>query len=68
MSFLDDGVILYAPTTNSRRQNFTLAHELGHWIVEQTKDFRLDCRPSDPPALLESVCDQIAQRFCYPTP
>ncbi|WP_431246918.1 ImmA/IrrE family metallo-endopeptidase [Leifsonia xyli] len=67
MSFLDDGVILYAPTPNSRRQNFTLAHELGHWIVERdTGLFDWIADQSDPSALLESVCDQIAQRLLLP--
>ena len=31
VSYLDDGVVLYAPSQWSKRQNFTLAHELGHW-------------------------------------
>lgn len=67
MSFLEDGVILYAPTPNSRRQNFTLAHELGHWIVEQDQGlFDWIADQSDPSALLESVCDQIAQRLLLP--
>ncbi|GAA2969641.1 ImmA/IrrE family metallo-endopeptidase [Microbacterium schleiferi] len=67
MSFLDDGVVLYAPTPNSRRQNFTLAHELGHWIVEQDQGlFDWIADQSDPPALLETVCDQIAQRLLLP--
>lgn len=67
MSFLEDGVILYAPTPNSRRQNFTLAHEFGHWVVE--KDERLFdwiADQSDPAALIETVCDQIAQRLLLP--
>ena len=67
MSFLEDGLILYAPTPNSRRQNFTLAHELGHWVVEQDQGlFDWIADQSDPPALLETVCDQIAQRFLLP--
>jgi len=67
MSFLEDRVILYAPTPNSRRQNFTLAHELGHWIVEQDEGlFDWIADQSDPPALLETVCDQIAQRLLLP--
>lgn len=67
MSFLDDGVILYAPTPNSRRQNFTLAHELGHWIVERDQGlFDWIADQSDPAALLETVCDQIAQRLLLP--
>ncbi|MGN7858942.1 ImmA/IrrE family metallo-endopeptidase [Microbacterium sp. 22303] len=67
MSFLEDGVILYAPTPNSRRQNFTLAHELGHWVVEQDQGlFDWIADQADPPALLETVCDHIAQRLLLP--
>ncbi|WP_442880755.1 ImmA/IrrE family metallo-endopeptidase [Aeromicrobium sp.] len=66
-SFLDDGVILYAPSLNSRRQNFTLGHELGHWLVEQLDDV-LDwiADQRDPSAVVESVCDRIAQRLLLP--
>jgi len=67
VSFLQDGVILYAPTPNSRRENFTLAHELGHWLVERTDgfyDWLAD--QHDPPRVLETVCDRIAQRLLLP--
>lgn len=64
LSFLKDGVILYAPTGNSRRENFTLAHELGHWLVEQVPaifDWLFD--QPDPAKALETLCDRIAQRL-----
>lgn len=67
MSFLSDGVILYAPTATSRRETFTLAHELGHWLVEQTDevyDWLAD--QDDPARLLETVCDHIARRLLVP--
>lgn len=67
LSFLQDGVILYAPTPYSRRENFTLAHELGHWLVEQAEelyDWLAD--QGDPPRMLETVCDRIAQRLLLP--
>lgn len=67
VSFLQDGVILYAPTPHSRRDNFTLAHELGHWLVEQVDeiyDWLAD--QDDPPRLLETVCDRIAQHLLLP--
>jgi hypothetical protein len=67
MSFLQDGVILYAPTPFSRRENFTLAHELGHWLVEQVDelyDWLADQR--DPARMLETLCDRIAQRLLLP--
>jgi hypothetical protein len=67
VSFLEDGVILYAPTPTSRRQNFTLAHELGHWLVEQADgvyDWLAD--QDDAGRILESLCDRIAQRLLLP--
>jgi len=67
VSFLQEGVVLYAPTANSRRENFTLAHELGHWLVEQTPgayDWIAD--QVDAGRILETVCDGIAQRLLIP--
>jgi hypothetical protein len=67
MSFLEDGIILYAPTPNSRRQNFTLMHELGHWIVEKDQAlFDWIADQEDPAVLLETICDRIAQRLLLP--
>lgn len=67
MSFLQDGVILYAPTPWSRRENFTLAHELGHWLVDQAPDVYDWLADQDEPGrLLETVCDRIAQRLLLP--
>lgn len=67
MSFLRDGVILFAPSPQSRRQNFTLAHELGHWLVIQAEavfDWVGDQENS--PRVLETLCDRIAQRLLLP--
>jgi len=66
VSFLDDGVILYRPTGN-RRQFFTLAHELGHWLVDQTDEvYDLLGRERESAKLLETVCDRIAQQLLLP--
>lgn len=67
MSFLDDGVILYAPTGN-RRENFTLAHELGHWLLDQTESIYdwLAAQP-EPAVARETLCDRIAQRLLLPS-
>jgi hypothetical protein len=66
MSFLKDGVMLYAPSEN-RRQNFTLAHELGHWIVNRDVGlFDWISDQDDAPVLLETVCDRLAQRLILP--
>ena len=67
MSFLEDGVILYAPTPYSRRENFTLAHELGHWLVDRTAEiYDWLAEQRDPPRMLETVCDRVAQRLLLP--
>lgn len=64
VSFLSDGVILYAPTPYSRRENFTLGHELGHWLVDRTPPvFDWLFEQPDPNQELETVCDRIAQRL-----
>lgn len=62
LSFLKDGVVLYSPTDRSRRENFTLAHELGHWLVAKFPamfDWAAD--QQSPQIALESLCDRIAQ-------
>lgn len=66
VSIIDSGVILYRPTA-SRRQNFTLMHELGHHLV----DGNLPCLTwladqDDPNRLLEQLCDQIAADILIP--
>lgn len=66
VSYLSDGVILFR-TTGNRRENFTLAHELGHWLVDQTDDVYDALADLDDPAkLLESVCDRIARLLLLP--
>ena len=66
ISYLSDGVILYRSTGN-RRENFTLAHELGHWLVDRTDAIydRL-AELDDPIKMLETVCDRIARLLLLP--
>ena len=67
MSYLDDGIVLYAPSQWSKRENFTLAHELGHWLVDRD-DKLLDwlADQDQPSRILESVCNAIAQQLLLP--
>lgn len=61
VSFLEDDVVLYAPSL-SRRQNFTLAHETGHWLLEHTEGFLDWVADQETPAqAVETICDRIAQ-------
>lgn len=67
VSFLRDSVVLYAPSIWSRRENFTLTHELGHWLVSHDAD-AVDwlSDQNDPDRMLELLCDRIAQKLLLP--
>lgn len=66
ISYLSDGIILYRRTGN-RRENFTLAHELGHWLVDKA-DAVYDrlAQFDDAAKMLETVCDHIARLVLLP--
>lgn len=67
VSFLDDGVVTYARTPNSRRENFTLAHEMGHLLADRDKvAYNWLANQSDPGRLLETLCDRVAQQLLLP--
>jgi hypothetical protein len=60
VSIIDGGMILYRPTL-SRRENFTLMHELAHHLIAEN----IDClswiaNQPEPGRVLEQLCDQIA--------
>ena len=67
LSFMNDGIICYAPSPRSRRQNFTLLHEFAHLCVDEDDD-ALDwlADRADPPADLERLCDAIAAEILIP--
>lgn len=66
ISYLEERVILYRRTGN-RRENFTLAHELGHWLVDQGNEiYDLLATQAESAKQLESVCDCIAQQLLLP--
>ena len=67
VSYLSDGVILYRPTGN-RRENFTLAHELGHWLVDRVDEiYDWLGQQEQGERLLETICDAIAQTLLVPS-
>jgi hypothetical protein len=67
LSFMNDGLICYAPSPRSRRQNFTLLHEFAHLCVDGDDD-ALDwlADRADPSADLERLCDAIAAEILIP--
>ncbi len=69
LSILDEGVIFFAPTVNSKRANFTLCHEVAHYLVEEHTDSEtLDwvADQADPDQVIEHVCDLVASRLLVP--
>jgi hypothetical protein len=69
LSLTTDQVICYAPSPGSRRQNFTLLHELGHLRVNEDDD-ALDwlADRANPSNDLERLCDEIAAEILLPAP
>lgn len=67
LSFTDHGTILYSPTPDSRRENFTLLHEYAHVLVDQDDDASVWIADLEHPSReLEALCDQIAGLLLIP--
>lgn len=66
MSFTAHGTVLYAPTDN-RRENFTLAHEYAHVLLDddETVLIWLADQP-DRDDVLERLCDEVAALLLVP--
>jgi len=69
MSITEKRVVFYAPTDNSKRENFTLNHEVGHYLVDNdTDEATLDWAADliDRPKVIEQVCNIVACRLLLP--
>lgn len=66
VSIIKDGIILYRPT-ETRRENFTLLHELAHHLIAQDEDCMswLADQP-DPRRQREQLCDLVAAKLLVP--
>jgi hypothetical protein len=67
VSLTDDRVICFAPSPHSRRQNFTLLHEFGHFLAnedDEVLDWLAD--RSDPATDIERLCDAVAAQILLP--
>lgn len=61
MSFSNRGAILYAPTPDSRRENFTVLHEYAHLLVDADDDALSWLADQESPGYeQEGMCDEIA--------
>jgi hypothetical protein len=68
VSLTKAGVILYAPTM-SRRENFTIAHEVGHHLIDEDDDETTWDWWADHPQrgrITEQTCEAIASRLLLP--
>ena len=60
------GVILYRPTAG-RRENYTVAHELAHHLIDDDDECPSWLADQDDPGRLqEEICDLIAARLLLP--
>jgi Zn-dependent peptidase ImmA (M78 family) len=67
MSFAEHNTVMYAPTPGSKKENFTLLHEVGHILVEQDDDALIWIADRDNPDVeLERLCEEIAAALVVP--
>jgi hypothetical protein len=67
LSFAEHDTVMYSPTAGSKKENFTLLHEVGHILVERDDDaLNWLADRDDPDAELERLCEEIAAALVVP--
>jgi len=67
LSFLHERLVLYVPTPSSRREHFTLLHELGHHLAATCDDLLEWAADSpNPSRVIEEMCDAMAAQLLLP--
>lgn len=70
ISILNKGTVIYVPTPESRRENFTMLHEGGHHLASKNDDLLdwvADQRDQkETMRVLEEVCDRFAAGLLLP--
>lgn len=67
LSFAKHHTVMYAPTPGSKRENFTLLHEVAHILVENDDDALIWLADRDDPDVeLERLCEEIAAALVVP--
>lgn len=67
LSFAEHNTVMYTPTAGSKRENFTLLHEVGHILVENDDDALVWLADRDDSAVeLERLCEEIAAALVVP--
>lgn len=67
LSFAEHDIVMYSPTPGSKKENFTLLHEVGHILVERDDDtLSWLADRDDPDAELERLCEEVAAALVVP--
>jgi len=66
LSIFERDLVLYVPT-ESRRQNFTLLHELGHFLARDPEVLEWAADLENPSRAIEEVCDYVAAGLLLPS-
>lgn len=67
LSFAEHNTVMYAPTAGSKRENFTLLHEVAHILVESDDEALIWLADrDDPDVVLERLCEEIAAALAVP--
>jgi Zn-dependent peptidase ImmA (M78 family) len=67
LSFAEHNTVMYAPTVGSKKENFTLLHEVAHILVEKNDDALIWLADRDDPDIeLERLCEEVAAALVVP--
>lgn len=67
LSFADHNTVMFSPTPGSKKENFTLLHEVGHILVERDEDtINWLADRDDPDAETERLCEEVAAALVVP--
>ncbi|HET7477107.1 MAG TPA: ImmA/IrrE family metallo-endopeptidase [Dermatophilaceae bacterium] len=67
LSFAKHNTVMYSPTPGSKKENFTLLHEVGHILVERDDDaLNWLADRDDPDSEVERLCEEIAADLVVP--
>lgn len=67
LSFAEHDTVMYSPTPGSKKENFTLLHEVGHILVERDEDtINWLADRDDPDTEIERLCEEIAAALVVP--
>lgn len=67
LSFAEHNTVMYAPTAGSKRETFTLLHEVAHILVDRDDEALIWLADRDDPDVeTERLCEEIAAALAVP--